>query len=242
MRYLATFSYDGFNYSGYQIQPNKRTIEEEFEKVLETLFQSEIKIYASGRTDAKVHALNQTAHFDLDKEVDNDKLKRSLNALLPKDIYVKNIVKVSDDFHARYSAKKKEYIYKINIGEYNPIEKDYVFQYNKDLNIKNMKKALKILKGKHNFKSFAKVREFDENFIRTIFKAKLEVKDNIIIISFIGDGFLRYMVRNMVGLLIEVGSNKKNISDVKRILEAEDRKESGITASPEGLYLKSVIY
>lgn len=242
MRYLTTFSYDGSNYSGYQIQPNKKTIEEEFEKVLKKIFQSEIKIYASGRTDAKVHALNQSAHFDLNKDIEINKLIKAINSLLPNDIYVNSIIKVNDDFHARYNAKKKEYIYKINIGEYNPIEKDYVFQYNKPLNIKKMKKALKYFKGKHDFKAFSKVREFDENFIRTIYKANLERKENIIIISFVGDGFLRYMVRNMVGLLIEIGSEKKAIKEVNRVLESKDRKESGIIASPEGLYLKRVFY
>ena len=122
MRYLITFSYDGSKYQGYQKQPSMNTIQDEIEKVLFKLAHEKcVSIHASGRTDAGVHAFNQKAHFDLDENINLDKLKHSINSMLPSDIYVKKVELVKDEFHARFDVKRKEYIYKINIGEYNPI-------------------------------------------------------------------------------------------------------------------------
>lgn len=242
MRYLMTFAYDGTNYSGYQVQPNKNTIQFQIEKELTKInSNNKVTIHASGRTDAHVHALNQMAHFDLDKELDCEKLKESLNKLLPSDIYIKKIKNVSDDFHARFNVVKKEYMYKINMGEYNPIEQNYVYQYNKKLNVEEMTKALEYIKGEHDFKSFTKLDE-GKDTVRTIYDATIEVDKNIMIITLAGSGFLRYMVRNIVGTLIEIGSGKRKSSDIKTILDSKDRKEAGITANANGLYLKKVEY
>ena len=130
MRYLITFSYDGTNFYGYQKQINKRTVQGEIERVLSKINNEKIVISASGRTDAKVHAINQKAHFDLKKKFDQDKLINSMNKLLPKDIYIKRIEAVPDNFHARFNVKKKTYIYKINTGVYDPLTRNYIFQYN----------------------------------------------------------------------------------------------------------------
>lgn len=242
MRYLITFSYDGSKYKGYQKQPEQLTIQGELERVLTQINNSEVLVSASGRTDAGVHALNQKAHFDLNINITTEKLKLALNSLLPGDIYVKNVEEVDGDFHARFNVKEKEYIYKINVGEYNPLERDYIYQLNKDLDIDKMKEAIKYFEGTHDFKSFTKNNDEKDDFIRTITKAEISKEDNIIIISFLGTGFLRYMVRNMVGCLIEVGELKRESVDVKNILEAKDRTKAGITAHPEGLYLKEVYY
>lgn len=243
MRYLMTFSYDGSKYNGYQKQPNKRTIQSEIEKALTTINNNcFVSISASGRTDALVHAINQKAHFDLNINITCDKLKKAINSLIPKDIYVKKIETVSDSFHARYNVLAKQYIYKINIGEYNPIEKDYVLQLCHDLNITEIKKALKYLEGTHNFKSFVKANPDITDYTRTIIETDIKQENNILIISFLGTGFLRYMVRNMVGLLIEIGLGKRKNEDVITILNKEDRTSSGITALPNGLYLKDVFY
>lgn len=243
MRYLMTFSYDGSKYNGYQKQPNKRTIQSEIEKALTTINNNcFVSISASGRTDALVHAINQKAHFDLNINITCDKLKKAINSLIPKDIYVKKIETVSDSFHARYNVLVKQYIYKINIGEYNPIEKDYVLQLCHDLNITEIKKALKYLEGTHNFKSFVKANPDITDYTRTIIETDIKEENNILIISFLGTGFLRYMVRNMVGLLIEIGLGKRKSEDVITILNKEDRTSSGITALPNGLYLKDVFY
>ena len=189
-----------------------------------------------------MHGINAKAHFDSDSEIDINKLKHSLNKLINDDIYIKKIEKVPDDFHARFNVIKKEYIYKINIGEYNVFDRNYIYQYNKKLDVKKMKKASKILIGTHNFKSFTKTDIKEKDYVRTIYNIKFELKNNILEIKFIGNGFLRYMVRNLVGTLIEVGSDKKGIDQVKEILLSENREKAGITAPPEGLYLKNVKY
>lgn len=245
MRFLMTFAYDGSKYKGYQKQPKLKTVQGEIEKVLKKIMNEKIGIHASGRTDACVHALNQKAHFDCDTNMTAVNIKNALNSLLPKDIYVKQVEEVKETFHARFNVKAKEYIYKINMGEYDPIGKDYIYQYNKRLDVVEMERALKYLEGTHNFKSFTKADEEKDNFERTIIQANL-IRDlkqvNHITISFLGTGFMRYMVRNMVGTLIEIGEGKKRSEDIIEILAAEDRRRAGITANPEGLYLKDVFY
>lgn len=246
MRYLMTFAYDGTNYKGYQKQPKAKTIQEEIEKVLgKVQGEKKVDIHASGRTDAHVHALAQKAHFDLENEVDCDKLKHSLNSLLPGDIYVKEIEQVPDTFHARYHVKAKEYIYRMNLGEYDPIERNYVYQYNRRLDVVEMERALKYLEGEHDFKSFTKADEEQDDYVRRIVQTSI-VRDaknvNKITISFLGTGFLRYMVRNIVGTLIEIGEGKRKSEDIIEILNAKDRQAAGTTANPEGLYLKDVFY
>lgn len=246
MRYLMTFSYDGSKYSGYQKQPNCTTVQGEIEKALRKINSNKaVTIHASGRTDAGVHAINQKAHFDLNKEIDIYKLKDSINGLIPKNIYIKDVQVVNDDFHARFNVKAKEYVYKINMGEYNPIERDYVYQYNKRLDVVDMERAMKYLEGTHDFKSFTKAEEKYDSTVRTIVQTNMirNLKNvNEITLSFFGTGFLRYMVRNIVGFLIEIGEGKRKPEDIITVIEAKDRNEAGKTANPEGLYLKDVFY
>jgi len=246
MRYLMTFSYDGSKYKGYQKQPKQKTIQGEIEKALKTINNNKtVEIHASGRTDAGVHAYNQKAHFDLDMDITCDKLKHGLNGLIPNDIYIKQIVEVKDDFHARFNVRGKEYIYKLNMGEYDPLEKDYVYQYNKKLDVVEMERALKYLEGKHDFKSFTKANDEKEDYVRTITQTNLirDLKNvNRITFVFLGTGFMRYQVRNMVGTLIEIGEGKRKSEDIIAIIEAKDRTIAGHTANPEGLYLKDVYY
>ena len=246
MRYFMNFSYDGSKYNGYQKQPKVKTIQGEIEKALKKINSGkEVSIFATGRTDAGVHALNQKAHFDLENAIPCDKLRHSLNSLLPDDIYIKGIVEVKDNFHARFSAKAKEYIYRINMGVYNPIEKDYIYQYNKRLDIPEMERALKYLEGTHDFRSFVKIDEEKENYERTLVQTSInrDIRNvNKITISFLGTGFMRYMVRNMVGMLIEIGEGKYKSEDIIKILNAKDRTSSGLCAPACGLYLKDVYY
>lgn len=246
MRYFITFSYDGSKYNGYQKQPRVKTIQCELEKALKQINAGKtVHVTASGRTDAGVHAYNQRAHFDMDVNINCSKLKQGLNSLIPEDIYVKSVYEVDDNFHARFDVKAKEYIYKINMGTYNPIEKDYIFQYNKKLDIPEMERALKYLEGTHNFKSFVKIDEEKDNYERTIVQTSLirNVQNvNQITISLLGTGFMRYMVRNIVGMLIEIGEGKYKSEDIIEILNAQDRKKAGICAPACGLYLKDVYY
>ena len=245
MRYFMTFAYDGSKFNGYQKQPNSKTVQGEIEKALKEISGEKISICASGRTDALVHALNQKAHFDLEMNITSEKLKKALNSKISKSIYIKNIEEVNEMFHARFNVKAKEYIYKINMGEYDPIEKDYVFQYNKRLDVVAMERALKYIEGTHDFTSFTKASDVKENCERTIVQTNLirNLKDvNKITISFLGTGFMRYMIRNIIGVLLEIGEGRLKSEDIITILEAKDRRKAGITAKPEGLYLKNVFY
>ena len=243
MRYLMTFSYDGTLYNGYQKQVDKNTIQDKIEDVLAKINNNEfVSVVATGRTDKGVHAINQKAHFDLNVNITIEKLKLALNSMLPNDIYVKDIIVVSNDFHARFNVIKKEYVYKMNLGEYNPIDKNYIYQYNKKLNINAMKKAIKFLKGKHNFKSFTSSDDVRKDYERTIYNIHIKLKNSILSITFVGNGFLRYMVRNMVGTLIEVGEGKRLPKDIQDIIEKKDRTKAGKTAPAQGLYLENVYY
>jgi len=243
MRFLIKFSYDGTAYSGFQKQKGLDTIEKRMEDALTKVNNNKkTTITATGRTDKGVHALCQYGHADLDVKITEYKLKRALNSNLPDDIHVIETIKVSDNFHARYNVKNKEYVYKINIGEYNPIERNHVFQYNYKLNIDEMKKAIKVFEGMHDFRAFVTENKEKENCIRTIYKTKIDKKGDVIELKFVGDGFLRYQVRNMVGLLIKVGEDKISTKDVEKILESKDRTKSGKTAPAEGLYLTRIEY
>ena len=241
MRFLIKFSYDGTNYNGFQKQPGLNTIEEEIEKALTKINDNKkARIVATGRTDKKVHALCQYGHTDIDVNITEKKLKRALNSNLPNDIHVIDAKIVSNNFHARYNVKEKTYKYLINLGEYNPLERNYVFQYNHSLNIDAMKEAIKLFEGKHDFRSFVTDNQEKENCIRTITFTNVEIKKDKLTITFTGNGFLRYQVRNMVGILIKVGENKILPSSISEILEAKDRTKAGKTATPEGLYLTNI--
>ncbi len=243
MRYRIDFSYDGTHFNGYQCQPKLRTVQEELEKAVSYLNgQTPTTVYSSGRTDKGVHAMNQVAHFDLTLEIPLDKIKRGLNSNLPADIHVKKVTKVSNHFHARFSAKKKEYIYKINMGEYNPLMRNYIYQYNRKLDMEKMKKAIKYFEGTHDFTSFVSSEDERENKVRTILKTNIQEKNHIIEIHFQADGFMKYQVRNMVGLLLTIGSGKKEVADVETILKQKDRTKSVKIAPAEGLYLNKVWY
>lgn len=246
MRYFMTFSYDGSDFKGYQKQPKARTIQGELESVLKKINgDKNVSVVASGRTDAGVHALNQKAHFELDDNMECDKLLHSMNSMLPDDIYVKNLIEVSENFHARFDATGKEYIYQINMGEYNPLERKYVYQHSNKLDVVEMQRAMKYLEGTHSFRAFTKIDEEKDDYVRTLSQTNLirDMKDvNKITLVFIGTGFMRYMVRNMVGTLIEIGEGKRRSEEIIDILKSEDRTQAGKTANPEGLYLRNVFY
>lgn len=241
MKFLIKFAYDGTNFSGFQYQPGKRTIEEELNKVLTKINNNrKTTIVATGRTDAKVHALSQYAHVNLDVNITEYKLKRAMNSYLDDDIHVLEVKKVDDSFHARYNVLSKTYKYYINLGEYNPTRRNYELQYNHTLNIEKMKEAIKVFLGEHDYRAFVTQNKEKDNCIRTITKAEIEEKNNILIITFTGNGFLRYQVRNMVGILIRIGENKLTKEQLSEILLSCDRTKSGKTAPACGLYLEKV--
>ena len=243
MRFLIKFSYDGTNYSGFQAQKGLDTIEKRINEALTKVNNGKkTSITATGRTDKGVHALSQYGHCDIDVNITEKKLKKAMNSNLPNDIHVIEAKQVDDDFHARYNVKEKTYKYILNQGEYNPLERNYVFQYNYDLDVKSMKEAIKYFLGKHDFRAFVTDNKEKDNCVREITKVDIKEEDKKIIFTFTGDGFLRYQIRNMVGILIRVGENKLPPEKIKEILESKDRTKSGKTAPSEGLYLVDVKY
>lgn len=243
MRYLIRFSYDGTGFSGYQKQPGERTVEGMLENALYNINNhTETRIFSSGRTDRGVHALGQAAHFDIDVNITLYKLKCALNSLLPEDIHVLSTEIVDKNFHARYNAISKTYVYKINVGEYSPIDRNHVYQYCKDLNFDNMCLAINDFLGEHDFKPFVSEEAIKSSYVRTIYSVDMKKEGDIITISFTGNGFMKYQVRNMVGVLIKIGSGKLTTDSVKNILNGTMDKSKIITAKGSGLYLKEVVY
>ncbi len=244
MKFKIIFSYDGSKYFGYAIQENEKdTIQEVVEKSISTILNKETKIYASGRTDRGVHALNQVATFDYDEKINLGKFRNSLNKMLPNDIYIKKINHVDDDFNARFSCKSKTYLYVINSGEYNPFLRSY--EYNiKDLDFKKMRKCANLFIGEHCFKNFTSKKEDEEdNFVRTIYKISFkQTKDKHILVEFKGNGFMKYMVRKLMGAIIEVGRDHISLNYVNNLLVSNKRDIITYTAPPHGLFLKKVDY
>lgn len=242
VRYKCILSYDGYNYMGFQIQNDLPTIELEINKAMYKMLNKDIKIYPSGRTDRYVHARAQVIHFDLDNYIEPSALKRGINTFLPSDIYIKSVEEVDLDFHARFSAKSKEYRYYINTLEYNPFYARYS-SYIYNLDVKKMKDAIKLFVGKHDFKGFASAQTDErKDTIKTIFKAELVEKDGFLEFIFEGTGFLKYQVRKMVGILINIGSNKALKEDILRIFETGDTTINHMVADGCGLFLEKVNY
>ena len=241
MRYLCEISYDGYLFYGFQKQKDKRTVCSLVEEVLSKVLNENILITGASRTDRGVHANSFYFHFDSDKVLDTKKLKTSLNKLISNDIYFKNITTVNEDFHARYSVKSKEYVYVINMGEYNPTRRNYELEYNKKINIKLLKKASKYLIGEHDFKSFTS-DSMGKNTVRKVNYIKFKKNKELLIISIEANGFLKYMIRNIIGLFLEINENKKTPIMTKEILESKDRTKLGIKAPSSGLYLNKIKY
>ena len=241
MRYKCIVLYDGSRYYGWQKQVGLLTIQETIENAIAKIVNHDVSIVASGRTDAKVHALGQVFHFDTEKKITN--LKKAINSQLPKDIYIKNIEEVSADFHSRFDAKYKKYEYVINNGEYNPCKANYSCHIKDILDLDLIKKASKLFIGTLDFTSFnaTKLTE-NENQIRTIYQIVLRKEDDLVYISFIGNSFLRYMVRMIVQTLIEIGLGKVSISEVQLMLNKKDKTVCSYNAEPQGLYLVEVSY
>ena len=242
MRFLVTFSYDGTNYHGFESQVGYRTIEGEMNKVLSYINNKDTKIIASGRTDKGVHAIGQVGHVDIDVKITEYKLKCAMNSLLPSDIHVINTKIVDDNFHARFMVLEKAYEYKLNVGEYTPCERNYIYQLNKKLDINLMNEAIKNFIGVHDFKSFTPNKDKRRSYVREIYDAYILVEKDIVTFTFIGNGFIKYQVRNMVGLLIQIGLGKKDKNCITEIFDNKNRSQGFRTAHPEGLYLVSVKY
>ncbi len=232
---LLQFSYDGSKFNGFQRQNNARSVQGDIEKALSTIYDRKIVIKGAGRTDRGVHALNQYAHVDGIEIKKN--LKANLNALL-SDCVIKKVKYVNDDFHARYSVKKKTYEYIISFNKED--DSRYYLIYYKDLDINKMKEASKVFIGTHNFKNFVSGERDD--YETTIFDIKFKFKKNRLHIYFTGIGFYRYMIRNLVGALVDVGKGSVDISALKDMLINYEVRKQLSTVKSEGLYLVDIKY
>lgn len=238
-----TIEYDGTNFCGWQKQPNARTVQEEIEKALSKMLKKDVKIYGSGRTDARVHALGQVANFTAAFSIPVEKIPLALNGLLPQDIAIQAAEEVNLDFHSRYSAIGKKYMYKIlNAPMRSSLLRNYAHWVAEPLNIEQMEKAAKCFLGTHDFKGFMASNSSVENTIRSIYDFSVCLEGNMIIIETRGNGFLYNMVRIMAGTLIEVGRNKIQIDELRDIIQSCNRDRAGATAPAQGLYLSEVYY
>ncbi len=242
MKYLAYVSYDGTNYYGWQIQNDANSIQEEIEKVLSKILNTYVKIHGSGRTDAGVHALNQTFDFEASEIKDLDRFRYSLNCLLPKDIHINKIQTVSDDFSARFLVKEKTYLYRLNMGEDDVLTRLYINQFHQKLDVNKIKEVAELFIGEHSFLNFTSKEEDEWNFVRTITKFSVKEDNNILSFMISGNGFMRYMVRMIVGTLIQVGLNKLEVSDVYNLLINKKRNPVPYKAAANGLILFDVRY
>lgn len=240
MKYLITVSYDGSKFEGFQKLNNKKTIQGELERVLTKINRKQVYVKGSGRTDKGAHALNQKCHFELNINIEPKQLIKASNDLIDKYIRIKDCIYVENDFHARHNTKSKTYIYKINIGEYNPITKDYILNYGYKLNIDKIKEAAKVFKGTHSFKNFVSGNR--DNYNSNIYDIDIVVIDQIISIKIKGQAFYTYMVRNIVGALLEVGKEKITINELKDLLDNKTDIIFYSTIPSCGLYLVDVEY
>ncbi|GIM52417.1 tRNA pseudouridine synthase A [Capnocytophaga cynodegmi] len=240
MRYFIEFSYNGKNYHGWQNQPHSISVQEVMEKCLTTLLRTKIEIVGAGRTDSGVHALQMFAHFDAEKNIDNQ-LVNKLNSFLPKDIAVHQIHKVRDDAHARFDAIKRTYEYRISTYK-DAFRYESSMYINLPLDVQKMQEAANILFKYTDFQCFSKSNTDVRTYNCKIYQAFWRQEGGLLIFTISADRFLRNMVRAIVGTLIDVGLNKISVIDFQNIIESRNRSKAGASVPACGLFLKKVEY
>jgi len=236
--------YDGGNYKGWQVQKSDPTVQGVIEEKLGIILNQQTRIVGSGRTDAGVHALNQVAHFLTKSKMELESLKKGLNGLLPPDIVIKELVEVDAEFHARYSAKSRVYRYLIWNGDsLSAFYRRFSWQVPHQLDIEKMRKAAECLIGWHDFAAFQGADSDNHSSEREIIKFTIRGRAKGWFITTIeASAFLKHMVRNIMGTLLEVGKGNMTVEEFKDILESRDRGRAGVAAPPQGLFLKEVKY
>lgn len=252
-RIKLTIQYDGTNYLGWQRQKKGQTIQAKIEEVLGKIFKGEIKIRGAGRTDAGVHALGQVATFNWDFNFPINKLKKAMNSLLPSDIRIIDVEETNESFHPQYSVKKKSYLYYICYDEYcNPFFQRYFWHYERRLNLYLMEESKKLFLGTKDFTPFSGSNEVKDR-VRTVYSLTIEpseelyfldmtIKGSFVKIRIEADGFLKYMVRNIVGCLVEVGRGGLTNRAIEDAIKNGRRPNPLRTAPPQGLFLEKIIY
>ena len=243
MKVLGVCSYKGTNYYGWQKQVGFVSVQSKIEECLSKVYDTQINIQGSGRTDAGVHALKQYFHYVCDKEKDLKQLTYALNKMLPDDIKILSLTQVDDDFHARYNATKKIYEYRILLTNKDPLSYDLAYIYPMALDIELFKQALNKFVGTHNYQDFTSKEEDEANFVRAICSIEVIKENDLIRIIFNGNGFMRYQIRNMIGAAISVASKKESLDFVEyHLKETKIREVIAYKAPASGLYLVDVIY
>lgn len=236
--------YEGTSYHGWQYQVGMTTIQQVLEECIGTITQEKIRVFGSGRTDAGVHALNQVANFTTNTTIEAKNLLRGINSLLPEDIVVKDLMDTDGAFHARYDAKSKVYLYQIvNSPVRSALYSRYAWFVRESLDIERMRDASSCLLGTHDFSSFCAANCGIKSHVRTVMNISVEMNQRGIVKVYVeADGFLKYMVRNIMGTLSDVGRGKLSPAAFKGIMETKDRRRAGVTAPACGLFLKEVKY
>jgi len=239
-----TIEYDGGGFAGWQYQPRRRTLQGEIESALETMVGIPVRLAASGRTDAGVHAVGQVASFRCETRLSSATIQKGLNSMLDDDIVIRNCREVPESFHARFDAKGKTYHYHILNHELpSAILRRHVWFIRRPLDTAVMQEAADHLLGEHDFSAFEGAGSPRTHPIRTITQADFTKNaDGIIVFRVSANGFLRFMVRNIVGSLVDVGQHKTTPTEFKKILDSRDRRRAGATAPPQGLFLMRVWY
>lgn len=238
-------AYDGTNYAGWQRQNIETTVQGTIESCLSTLFNRQTTLHGSGRTDAGVHALAQVAHFDRPEKFHSDKLFNAMNALLPDDIEILSISPVDEDFHSRFSVISKTYTYVLNINDNpSPFSARYSWHYTYNLDMELIRKALELLKGQHDFYYFTTPSAGEYSSVREIFSTSVGLVDGYIRINITGSGFLRYMVRAIIGTVLKTGRGDISVDKFESALQRKPIEPLPITlkAPANGLYLHDVKY
>lgn len=241
-RFKLSIEYDGTNYSGWQVQKNAKTIQGEFFRICETVFETKIfEFHGAGRTDAGVHALQQVAHLDVKTKAAPDIIRTKLNSELPPDIHVLHVEPVTSDFNARYTAMARSYIYQISKRR-SAFGKRYIWWIREPLNIELMREAAQVYTGFKDYRSFAAKSPEDSSTQVEILLSEIIETDDMIVVHFVGSHFLWNMVRRMVGVLVEVGKGKMVLSDVHNFFRVKSNTPARFTAPSSGLFLEHIYY
>ena len=242
--YKMLIQYDGGRYKGWQrLGAGENTIQAKIESVLSELTGEKIEIIGSSRTDAGVHALAQIANFKTDKSITEAEVKKYLNDYLPQDICIKEVTSVPENFHSRYNAVGKTYLYKIWNQEYtNPFMRKYSMYVKKKLDINSMKNASTYFLGEHDFTAFSNAKTNKKSMVREIYTIGIDEEEGFILIRVAGNGFLYNMVRRIVATLIAIGLGEATADSIPRIITSKERHQAGGVAVACGLYLESVEY
>jgi len=239
-----TLEYDGTNYLGWQVQPRGLTLQGILEEKLTLLTGKKTQVIASGRTDAGVHALNQVAHFKTESQMEVTSFQKALNSLLPPDLVIKKVEEVEEGFHARKNARSKVYVYRIlNRSLRSPFHRTTAWHVPQKLDLGEMKEATRHLLGERDFSAFCSVGSPTRTAVRKVLRAEWKMgREGFLQFEIEATGFLKQMVRAIVGTLVEVGKGKMDSEEMMRIIDSRDRKKAGPTAPALGLFLKEVKY